>query len=95
MHNLKWMLFGAYRQSDYIETIALGDHTYVLTSRLNFKIDSVQTENYVVVWFQDEDKYSMVEIRSIVQKHPKEKEMVTVKGSGTTQWGCRALFIGQ
>ena len=49
----------------------------------------------MVVWFQNEDKYSIVEIKNIIEKDPKEKEMVTVKGIGSARWAGRALFIGQ
>jgi hypothetical protein len=60
-----------------------------------FLNDSAQNQNYIVVWFQNEDKYSIVETKNVIEKDPKEKEMVTVKEAGSAQWvGC-ALFNGE
>lgn len=55
-------------------------------------IASTQTNNYLI-WFQDEDKYSIVEKKQIVEKHPKVQETVSVKGA-TGRWTGRVVFAG-
>lgn len=68
--------------------------THITSAVITFETDSVPTENNVTVWFQDENKYSIVEIKNIIENDPKEKEIVTVKGAGSARWSGRALFIG-
>jgi hypothetical protein len=55
---------------------------------------SYPVENsFYLIWFQDEDKYSIVEKKNIVEKEVNVREMLTVKGA-KGRWTGRLMFVG-
>lgn len=49
--------------------------------------------SFYLIWFQDEDKYSIVEKKNIVEKEVNVREMLTVNGA-KGRWTGRLMFVG-